>query len=304
MKKILILLSFFSLVASGQSLPNASVAAGIMSHDLSLYTDPMPVRSHISVVRLDSDYDVFKIVLEHKGVGLINLLAKGPKGFLTKTQSPMHGLMIASGFFTGEDSIHLIGNFPEKILIGYEYPYGLTDFQFDPGKILQFVRKTPGQIAVALNWLSRQPWMAPKGLSVMGVSLGGVFLPSSLHLSQTLGVELEKTIFVCTSVDINAILRTNLGEYLQPAILDIMVTMLAAPTKLMDPQLHLPYLKGPFLVIQTDKDTVIPEASKIAFLNRLSEPKIQVILPGPHVNSDQIELIQKIQRVVIESFTK
>lgn len=306
MKKILIYVFFLSFlnwpVVSAQSISEAQIAVGVMMRDLSLFDNPFPARVHISLERTDAHYDVYKFILAHDGVGPIHLLAKGPKGFLTRPQTPLRALMIASGFFTGEDSIHLIGDFPDRVVIGYEYPYSLEHFQKDPGTVLQFVRKTPGQIAVALNWLSRQPWLVPNGLSVMGVSLGGVFLPSSLHISQALGVRLEKSIFVCTSADMRAILKANLSTYIDSSILDYLIALALMPTQVMDPQMHLPFLNGPFLVIQTDKDTVIPASSQDSFFKRLREPKTEVVLPGPHVNSDQVELIQKIQSAVLQSF--
>ncbi len=134
----------------------------------------------------------------------------------------------------------------------------------------------------------------------MGVSLGAVFMPSGLHVTQLIGIEIEKTIFVCTGVNLSANLKENLKEYIHPLLLGPIDAALVAPTLLMDPKQHIPELKGPSLVIQADHDTVIPQESQSELWSLLNGPKHSVVLPGPHVNSDQTELISLIQKTVVE----
>lgn len=306
MKKILI---FFGLVASifvsshsqaEFSFPalNGAMATAIALQDLQISSNAIPTQQRVLLLSSSSLSDVYKVTLEYPIAGKINMLMKGPPGFLSRQN--VQAMMIVSGFFTGEQSVHLLGNFPDKVVIGFEYPYGIADFQIDPGTILQFMRKTPGQIALGLRWLSFQSWMRPKGLSVMGVSLGGIFLPSALHLSQYLNIDLDLTVFVGTGTELPAILSENLKSYVGEPLLEPMVAALMAPTLLMNPTLHLPYLKGRSLVIQTDGDTVIPLRSKAALMSLLKGPKTQVVLAGPHINADQSDLIKQIQKVVIE----
>lgn len=306
MKKILFDIAFvvvllFLTYVTAEPMNSAQISANTIQIEMGLKAYPFATPSEVELVREDANVQVYKIKLDHFGAGRISILARGPKGFLHNQSRSLHGLMIVSGFFTGEQSINLIGDFPNRVLVGFEYPYSVDDFQKDPGTILQFVRKTPAQIALALVWLARQPWMSPKGLSVMGVSLGGVFLPSGLHVSQLLGVQLEKSIYVCTGVNLAAILNENLRKYVHPLLLGPLVSALIAPTVLMDPKQHLPELKFPALVIQTDNDTVIPVVSQAQLWDLLKGPKQQVILPGPHVNSDQTELILKIQKTVLNN---
>lgn len=306
MKKILFDIAFvivllFLTYVTAEPLNSAQISAHTIQFEMGLKASPFATPTEANLVREDADVQVYRIKLDHFGAGRISLLARGPKGFLYSQSRTLHGLMIVSGFFTGEQSINLIGDFPNRVLVGFEYPYAANDFQKDPGTILQFVRKTPAQIALALVWLARQPWMNPQGLSVMGVSLGGVFLPSSLHLSQLMGVQLEKSIYVCTGVNLAAILSENLKEYMHPVLLGPIVSALIAPTLLMDPKQHLPELNFSALVIQTDNDTVIPPVSQRQLWELLKGPKRQVILRGPHVNPDQVELIEQIQKAVLNN---
>lgn len=306
MKKILFDIAFvvvllFLTYITAEPMNSAQLAAGTIRFEMGLSASPFATPTEVKLVREDSLTQVYQIKLDHVGAGRISLLARGPKGFLYNQSRDLRGLMIVSGFFTGEQSINLIGDFPNRVLIGFEYPYSASDFQKDPGAILQFVRKTPAQIALALGWLTRQPWMHPQRLSVMGVSLGGVFLPSGLHVSQMMGVQLEKSIYVCTGVNLPAILNENLKEYTHPFLLGPIVSALMAPTLLMDPKQHLPELKYPALVIQADHDTVIPLVSQVQLWELLKGSKSQVMLHGPHVNPDQTELIRQIQETVLRN---
>lgn len=306
MKKILFdvlivaMLGFVSYVTA-DTINKAKAAATTIQFELGIKANPFATPTIVNLIREDSTTQVYQVKLDHAGAGRISLLMKGPKGFLYKQTRDLHALMIISGFFTGEKSVNLIGDFADKVIIGFEYPYNADDFQKDPGTILQFVRKTPAQIALAITWLTRQPWMQERGLSVMGVSLGGVFMPSGLHVTQLMGIEIEKTIFVCTGVNLPAILKENLKEYVHPLLLGPIVSALVAPTLLMDPKQHIPELKGPSLVIQADHDTVIPQESQVELWSLLNGPKENVLLPGPHVNPDQTELISLIQKNVIEA---
>lgn len=307
MKKILLdilFIAIFLLVAYATAEPmnKAQMAAKTIHFELGIKAYPLAVPTIVNLVREDSTMQIYQIRLDHSVAGRISLMLKGPKGFLHEQARDLRGLMVVSGFFTGEQSVNLIGELDGKVVIGFEYPYNADDFLNDPGAILQFVRKTPAQIALALGWLSRQPWMHPQGLSIMGVSLGGIFMPAGLHVSQLMGIEMEKTIYVCTGVNLTAILAENLKSYVPPFLLSPIISLLAAPMVLADPKLHIPELKGSSLVIQTDRDTVIPIESQQELWSLLNSPKQQIVLPGPHVNPEQTELISLIQKAVLNNF--
>ncbi|MCK6597113.1 MAG: hypothetical protein L6Q37_02010 [Bdellovibrionaceae bacterium] len=310
MKKILKLGTIFCFFIWSQILKSSDVIAApgsaqgqisliLMKKDFGFY-QPLNLNAESQLLSSDQDIEVRRVILKHEILGNVRILLKGPKDFFTQQDHANKAMIIVSGFFTGEKSIHLIGDISDRVLVGFEYPYSLDDFKKDPGAILQFVRKTPGQIALALFWLSQQAWINTQGLAVMGVSLGGVFLPAGIHIAQDMGVVVEKSIFVGTGSELGEILKENLSNYLDGVVLDSLTQGLILPTVIFDPKLHLPFLKGPFLIIQTDKDTVIPKSSKDKLFEALSEPKKEVVLPGPHVNSDQLELIKKIQEVVVK----
>lgn len=300
MKKILIiLLAILQWTTSQAKTLDGDLAVVLMMRDMNLRNGAQSETVAL-VPTSGPSSDVYRVTLNHAGAGKIRLLLKGPRGFLNQTGSRYRALMIVSGFFTGEQSIHLVGGLADRVLVGFEYPYGLDDFQNDPGAVFQFVRQTPAQIALALKWLTKQNWMRPSGLSVMGVSLGGIFLPSGLHLSQNLGVVLENSIYVCTGTDIHRILSVNLKPYTLDVLLNPLVISLVAPTKLFDPKIHLSYLRQNSIVVQTDNDQVIPRPAQLELIESLPHPKREIILSGSHINGDQLDLIQKVQQTILE----
>ncbi len=304
MKKIFVFsvawLMAFSV--SAQSGLTSDSAADILLENLGLATASLPESVTTTVTKSTDGSEVVRVTLNHSGVGQIRLLLKGEPNFFRQLDRSFRSAVLVSGFFTGEDSVHLLGQIPGVVLVGFEYPYGVEDFQKDPGSILQFVRLTPGQIALALRWISLQPWSDPRSLSIVAVSLGGVFVPAGLKLTQRLGVQVAKTIFICTGADLHSILELNLRPFLQPWLLGPVLSLMTAPMILADPKLHLPDLTGSFLVIQTTQDTVIPRTSQQVLYQLLRDPKKEILLEGPHINSDQTDLIRKIQNLLLQEF--
>lgn len=291
-----------SQVLFAQSVMTSELATDLMLQNLGLAQTAKPENVETTVTISADGSQVVRVVLKHSGTGDVHLLLKGEAGFLNRQDQQLRTAMIISGFFTGEESVHLLGKISGVVLVGFEYPYRIEDFQQDPGKILHFVRQTPGHIALALRWLSEQSWSNPQALSVVAVSLGGVFAPSGLHLSQKLGVRVDKTVFICTGADISSMLEFNLKPYIAPMWMGPLLSLLTAPMMLADPKLHLPELGGSFLSIQTTQDTVIPRSAQETLFHLLKNPKQEILIEGPHINSDQTEMIQKIQDILFHAF--
>jgi hypothetical protein len=210
-------------------------------------------------------------------------------------------LTLIAGFFTGQDSLHLLNSENtnlNSVTLAFQYPFNLEDIKKDPSKFLHLLRLTPGQIALLLTWLKRQSWSDSEKSTVMGVSLGGLFLPVSIHIAQKLGSYQKNTIFVCTGGDLSKILKPNLeqlfGTYFSQLIADSLFDL----TSILSPELHAPWLESKFLFIRTKEDQVFsPQSSQILF-DHLNSPKIEIVLDGPHVMPDQIELIHRIEKTI------
>ena len=163
-------------------------------------------------------------------------------------------LLVASGIYTGKDSIALLAQLPNVVLVGIDYPDTIQRVLNDPQTAFQFLRRTPGDIALSLEWLSRQPWVEGRGPSAMGVSLGGLFLPVALRMAQKLGVNIPRSIFAFTGADLMTIATNNLKDAVGADMLPTVLKLIAGLTYLDDPQMHLPFVPGNHLVVRSDND--------------------------------------------------
>jgi hypothetical protein len=242
----------------------------------------------------EGDSEMVSVTLSHPTSGIIRILIKGPRGFRKGSPGHLSTLLLVSGFATGSESVRLLGDIKNTVLIGFQYPFGLADFEREPKTIFEFFRRTPAQIALTLQWLSEQPWVDSQALTTVGVSLGGIFLPSSLYLAQKLGAGPSHVVFVCTGADLQQIVGANLKNVVEARAGDIGRALTAATIPL-NPTIYLPYLSGTFLSLRTDQDQTIPAASSIKLESLLQGPLTVQVLRGPHINVDQDQVIEQVK---------
>ncbi len=297
-------LTLFSFSSQAQLLSSAAegkLAALALMNNLQI----KPIGDELSLIRITSidshsaGFETFQVELHHRGAGRIRFLLKGPTDFLQNQNHAWHTLSFVSGFFTGQETVKLLGDQPGAILVGFEYPFSIDEISQDPAKFFHFLRITPGQIALMLSWIQKQKWAAQKGHSIMGVSLGGIFLPVALHLSQEMNLHVEKTIFVCTGADLEGILKANLLQY-SPSLAPLVAQSLGALTSPLRPEIHAPFLKSQFLMIRARQDQVIPASSSQRLFEALNGVKEERIIEGEHIQPDKAFMISQIQRIVYD----
>ena len=251
------------------------------------------------VSQAENGIDFVEIVLEQAGVGTIRLMAKGPRGFSTRRDKKLRSLFVASGLFAGRETVKLVNSLEDMVIVGYEYPYNAEQMARRPALAYEFMKQTPAQIAASLQWLSERTWQNPYEIYTIGVSLGGLFLPSALHIAQTINVPVKGSIFAYTGAELKSVLTQGLREHLPPEAVPLSITAVNALTVFHDPALHLPYLRGQFLTIRSDRDQVFPAESSIRIEKLLPEPKRVEVVSGAHINTDQTELIVKTQDLIL-----
>jgi hypothetical protein len=242
-------------------------------------------------------FEQVAITLTHPTSGKVRLLLKGVEGFREQRSQRFKTLLLVSGFDTGAASVRLLGDIPNAVLVGFQYPFGLEDFEKNPQAFLEFFRRTPAHIALALQWLSGQPWVDRQGLVAVGVSLGGIFLPSSLFLAQKLGAAPSHTIFICTGADLKQIAKIHLEGMIASRADDLgrAITWATLP---LNPQIYLPLLSGNFLSLRTDHDQTIPLASSLRLESLLRGPLTVQVLAGPHIDVDQDDVIAQVKSAI------
>jgi pimeloyl-ACP methyl ester carboxylesterase len=275
----------------------SEIATMLLLKDYGLDSNSQPVTVSQNVVR-SGNFDQVEVVLDHDHLGPIHLFLSGPHGFLQRQDRGLRSLFITAGFFTGRASIALMGEPAGTVLVGFEYPYQMTDFKRDPGAVLQFLRKTPGQIAVSLKWLSQQGWVNPRQTTAMGASLGGLFLPSALHIAEKIGASTSKTILAFSGAKIGPILENLLKTQVPPDAIHELIHFATNLTAPLDPEKYLPYLTGAFLTIRADLDHVFPLESSQRLEDLLPQPKLSKMVHGGHIDVDQPEVIQQTQAII------
>ena len=109
-------------------------------------------------------------------------------------------MFVASGLFTGRDSVKVVNALDEIVIVGYEYPYSADQIGHQPKLAYDFMHQTSAQMAAALQWITSKSYQNPYELYAVGVSLGGLFLPSALHIAETIGVPIKGSIFAFTAL--------------------------------------------------------------------------------------------------------
>lgn len=253
-------------------------------------------------VTSESGYDFVELTLGSAKLGPIRLFMRGPRGFLQDTSHKFRALFLASGFLTDKSAVRLLADEPQTVVIGFVYPASLADLKRDPARapamLFDFIRKTPLEIAAALAWLSERPWLKRQSLTAIGVSLGGLFLPASLHIAQSLGTPVAGTVLAFTGAHLPPVLELQLKPLLPPDVLEQVLRLAANLTALVDPKLHLPLLSGNFLALRSDRDQVFPRESSQILEDLLPQPKQIVVFQGGHVDVDQPALIAKSQSAI------
>lgn len=252
-------------------------------------------------IQHDGESDLVAVKIQHAAVGEIRLMMKGPKNFWMSKET-LKVLLIASGFHTGQDSVKLMGDTHGAVLVGYEYPYNANDFQRKPATLPDFFRKTPAQIAATMMFLAQQPWVDRYEMGAMGISLGGLFMPTAVHMAQSMGVPFYKTALGFTGAHLPAVLDQAFAPYMDAQVREALVHSINNLTSIYDPKLHLPFLKGRFLMLQASHDEVFPKQSTQILADIMPEPKKIVTIEGPHINEGQKEMIAQLQRELLKWF--
>lgn len=264
---------------------------------ISASSEPQAVIEKITQTTMSDHVSLYLI---YPGMPALRVFLSGPKGFMQKQDHSLPSLFIMAGFFTGAYNTLLLGEVPGTVVVSFDYPYPMEAIVQDPAKLLQTFRLTPGAIALGLKWLSKQSWRNAEKSLVMGVSLGGLFLPASLQMAQALGVATPRTVFAFTGADMREMLGNLLKNYVPEPLLQALLVTVPTANVLSDPKIHLSTLPGRFLVISADQDQIIPRSSTELLFHLLPSPKAAAVLPGAHINYDQKLQIERTKETILK----
>ncbi len=207
-------------------------------------------------------------------------------------------MILLGGFRSGRNSLKHVPRAGPNAVIAYEYPLR----EVIRGKGSPFARvaaarysalAVPEQLVAIIRWARAQPWADPERINMLGYSLGAVFVPAAHHMAAANGLRLGPSIMAFGGARLKPILEANIRlkpAWLRPAIAWLAATLL----RQLEPTIHLPYLKGEFLLINSLDDEMIPAVSVRALQRLTPEPKTIVILPGEHMDPRDPALMAEI----------
>jgi hypothetical protein len=194
-----------------------------------------------------------------------------------------------TGLQTGEDSINLIENSGENILLGFQYPMPMSNENFNWDWTA--LESIPLQMTITLHWLQQQSYVDTKRINILSVSFGSIFTPLALRWLKIFNINIRTTTLGYGGGDIPLIVGTELRKKFGKNETEILKILIDHQTWFYDPKYHVANISGIFLIIHGQDDTVFPQDSIAIFDEKINAQKKIIFLPGSHIQPDRKDLI-------------
>lgn len=208
--------------------------------------------------------------------------------------------LVIGGLRTGRAALDFVPRHGGNVLAAYEYPGGGDERFGDAGlsdvpEIRRAVLRVPAQVRAAADFLRRERGVDPGRISLLGYSLGALFVPAAQRLASEHGMPFRAVVVAYGGADLARLLRANLD--LEPALLRrAAARAVATAIRPLEPGLHLPHLEGDVLILHGTGDVRIPEASVDMLIRLTPEPKEVVRLEGAHMGPGQDRVNEQVVR--------
>ena len=207
-------------------------------------------------------------------------------------------IILLGGLEIGRHSLSYIPKHGQNIIVAYEYPYRPRYwYQGHAIEQIPLIRHSvlivPAQVTQLVNWIKQQAWADTNRISLLGYSFGALALPAILRVMQKHNLRVQGVIMAYGGVNLYQIIKANLKTIpsLLRAPLSFVASMAIRPV---EPQEHLPYLEGPFLLINGQQDRQIPEPCWRSLHELTPQPKTIVILKAGHLHPKNKTLINTV----------
>ena len=188
-------------------------------------------------------------------------------------------------------------------VVGYDWPLPpgdptFADLALRGRKLRTAVLAVPGQIDAILAWASRQPWVDPNRVALLGFSLGAFVVPAAQRLAQERGAQVGWTVIGYGGATIGDVVAglPDTGPAWTRALLRAGSNLLLRPV---EPSIHLPHLRGRFLVLGAENDRLIDPRATQRLAELTPEPRTVVRIAGGHVGlgADRREILERVVSV-------
>lgn len=268
--------------------------------------DPVAALDHglgeVEVVR-DSSYE------GHSGAGERRLyrdlaLATAEAGTVRITTSrpePPPGArlpaaLVLGGLRTGREALSFIPRHGDNLLVAYEYPHDGQDVgPSDVPALRRAILRVPAQVRAVRRYLLEQGSVDGGRASLLGYSLGALFVPAAQRLAAEHGTPFRAVVIGYGGADLARLVEANLR--FEPAFARSAAGWLVGTAlRPVEPAVHLPHLPGDFLILRGSADPRIPEASVRRLIRLTPEPKEVIRLEGAHMGPGQDEVNEQVVR--------
>lgn len=208
--------------------------------------------------------------------------------------------LIVGGLRTGREALAFVPRHGDNVLAAYEYPGGGDRRLEGAGlaevpAIREAILRVPAQLVAAARHLRADPSVDPDRASLLGYSLGALFVPAAQRLASERREPFGAVVLAYGGAGLAGLLEANLD--LSPAPVRWAVARAAATVvRPLEPALHLPHLPGDVLILHGSGDRRIPRAS-IRRLIRLAPDAAEVVrLEGGHMGPGREEVNARVVR--------
>lgn len=212
------------------------------------------------------------------------------------TDGPLPLLIVLGGLAEAEENLRYLPPVGNNAVLVFQWPFPAyyphetwSDLRRMPLALWRILQ-TPGQIAAATAWaLQTSPQIDPQRVSLLSLSLGVLPAPATQHLMQAQNIPVQATVFAYGGAPIGTLLASHpefSPQWLRPGAAAF-VNLLTRP---LDPQRHLPALRGNFLVLYGTQDPYVPLKAATQLEALTPDPKTVVILDTPHLDVDEAHL--------------
>lgn len=262
----------------------------------------LPLYSQVSTNDVQKGQFVYrKVKLKIENVILkdnpeLQLLLKIP---INSLHQAMPVIALFTGFQTGEQSVDLIEDQGENILMSIQYPMPLQqNHNYQWNWDWTAFESIPLLMTISLHWLQGQNNVDINRINILSVSFGSIFTPLTLRWLNHFGIRVRTVTLGYGGGDIPLVVGQELRKYLGSTETDIAKILLSHQTWVYEPKFHSPHIKGDFLIVHGQEDQVFPAESIAVFDQINSAEKVIINLPGPHIQPDRKDLILKFTETV------
>lgn len=228
------------------------------------------------------------VVLEGRDVGRTALVVSLPD---PPPPRPVPVVVVLGGLSGATRRIRqlasIAGDPGPNAFVGYDWPLpdpapGVLELARRAPELRRRVLSVPGQVDAILRWAERQPWADRQRVSLLGFSLGALVVPAAQRLAEARGSGVGFTVLAYGGAPIGAVIAGHPG--LEPRWLrrplGAAADVLLRPV---EPSLHLPYVRGRFLVLGARTDELIAPGAAARLRELTPEPRTVILLEGDHM---------------------